>query len=124
MAISEKQKITNLRKQLSIELCNNFLRRLNPAQTRETKLGAVIAIRNFIKESKIDDPILMSCLVDTIIDPDKEVRQTVIKVIKDIVSDKTVFKEIKELLEIKQQESSGEIKKEISELLQLLRDAD
>lgn len=122
MTISEKQKIANLRKQLSVELCDNFIRRLNPSQTKGTKLGAIIAIRNFIKESKIDDPILLSCLVDTITDPDVEVRQLVNKVIKDVIADPAIHQEITELLEIKLKEVNNEIKKEISELLLTLQD--
>ncbi len=112
----EKQAQTDIRKQLSIELCNNFIERLNPAQTKEIKIGAVIAIRNFIKESKFDDPFLFSYLVDTISDPDKEVREAVVKVIKEIKN-----LEIVELLEIKIQEANSELKTEIKNLLQAIK---
>ena len=114
--IKEKQTLTDTRKQLSIELCNNFIRRLNPNQSKEIKIGAIIAIRNFIKESKIDDPFLFSYLVDTMSDSDIEVRDTVTKVIKEVVNS-----EIIELLEIKIQEANSEIKTEIKNLLQALK---
>lgn len=120
MSTLEKQKIADLRKKLSIELCDNFMRRLNPLQSKETKLGALIAIRNFIKESRIDDPILLSCLVDTIVDQNKEVRNTVSSVIKDVIADKAILQEIRELLEIKLNESDSEIKKEITGLLKAI----
>lgn len=110
----------DIRKRLSIELCNNFIKRLNLHQSKETKIGAIIAIKNFIKESQIDDPFLFSYLVDTILDPDKEVKHMVIKVIKDVSTVSGAKKEITELLEIKSQESNGEIKKEIAELLNYL----
>lgn len=113
--ISEKQKTNELRKRLSIELCNNFIKRLNPAQSKEVKLSAIIAIKNFIKESKINDPFLCSYLVDTIVDPDKEVRDWLMKVIKEVVNP-----EILELLEMKLKEVTPEIKKEIGALLKTL----
>ncbi|MBI3590266.1 MAG: HEAT repeat domain-containing protein [Candidatus Melainabacteria bacterium] len=111
--ITQKEKNIDIREKLSIDLCDNFIKRLNPAQSKETKIGALIAIRNFIKESKIDDPFLFSYLVDTIADPSKEIRNIVIKVIKEISNP-----EIIELLEIKKQEVSQEIKTEINNLLQ------
>lgn len=98
-ATTERQKETDIRKQLSIDLCDNFTKRLNPAQKKETKIGAIIAIRNFVKESDVHDPILFSFLIDTICDPDKEVRELVVKVIKEIAN-----QEIIELLQIKSQE--------------------
>ena len=117
-SISEKQKTTELRKKISIELCDNFIRRLNPAQKQETKIGALIAIRNLIKESKIDDSILLSCLVDTISDPNSEIRDMVIKVINDVKDHPNVSKEITELLEIKLKEvNDSQIKSEIRELM-------
>ena len=109
---SEKEKTIDTRKRLSIELCDNFTRRLNQAQSKEIKIGALIAVRNFIKESKIDDPILFSFLVDTISDPDKEIREWVFKIIKEVVN-----KEIVELLEIKLQEATSDIKNEIKALI-------
>jgi len=116
--ISEKQKITELRKKLSIELCENFTKRLNTQEKKEIKIGAIIAIRNFIKESKIDDPIIYSFLVDTITDPDKEVRDWVSKVIKEVKN-----LEILELLELKLKEKiNEEIKKEIMTLAVSLQD--
>ena len=110
--ISNEEKTADLRKKLSIELCNNFIKRLNPAQSREVKISAIIAIKNLIKESKINDPFLFSYLVDTMVDPDKEIRDLVSRVIKEVVNP-----EIIELLEIKLQEANDEIKKEISNLL-------
>lgn len=110
---TEKDKTTELRKRLSIELCNNFVKRLNPAQSREIKINAIIAIRNFIKESKIDDPFLYNYLIDTIVDEDKVVRDWVIRVIKEVSNP-----EIIELLEIKLKEANAEIKKEINQLLE------
>ena len=98
-AISEKEELINLRKRLSIELCDNFTKRLNPSQKKEIKIGALIAIRNFIKNSKIDDPILYSFLVDTISDPDKDIRELVKEIIKEVENP-----EITELLEIKLKE--------------------
>ena len=101
-----------IREQLSIELCDNFTKRLDPRQTKEIKIGALIAIRNFIKESLVNDPIIYSFLVDTMLDPDKEVRRYVVSIIKEVINP-----EIKELLEIKLVETSGEIKTEINNLL-------
>ena len=118
----ENQKITDVRKRLSIELCDNFTKRLNPAQNKETKIGALIAIKNFIKESKIDDPILLSFLADTISDPDNEVRTYVIKTIKEIANNGFIKKEAVELLEIKMKEVSDEIQEEIIDLLKILKD--
>lgn len=112
--ISEKQKVTEFRKKLSIELCENFTKRLNPQEKKEVKIGAIIAIRNLIKESKINDPIIYSFLVDTIIDPDNEVRNWVSKVIKDVKNP-----EIIELLELKLKENinNEEVRREIRELI-------
>ena len=116
--ISKEEKLIDLRKKLSIELCDNFTHRLNPAQTCEVKLGAIIAIKNFIKESQIDDPILLSFLVDTIVDPDKKIRDMVVKVIKDVIINPNICLDISELLEIKLKEiDNNEAKKEIRELL-------
>lgn len=122
--ISEKEKLTELRKKLSLELCDNFTKRLNPFQKKEIKIGAIIAIKNFIKESKIDDPIIYSFLVDAITDHKKDVRGWVSKVIKDIgagfVSAQNLHfhKEITELLELKLKENiSEEIKEDIIELI-------
>ena len=117
MPITEKEKATELRKKLSIELCDNFSHRLNPAQSKETKISAIIAIKNFIKESKFDDPILLSFLTDTIADHDKKVRNLVIKVIKDVAEEKLICQEITELLQIKLEEADNQIKNEINKLL-------
>ena len=119
--IKEKQDTIDLRKKLSIELCNNFVKRLDPLQDKETKLGALIAIKNLIKESHIYDPFLFSYLVDTLIDPDKEIRDMVIRVIKDVGVEPSVYPEIIELLEIKLQEANSETKNEINNLLQFLK---
>ena len=115
MTIISEEKLKEVRQKLSIELCDNFICRLNPAQKKGTKTGAIIAIRNLIKESQINDPIIYSFLVDTIVDPGKEIRTLVIKVIKEIVNP-----EIIELLQIKLKEANNEVKKEINELLKLL----
>ena len=109
---SKKQMANDLRKILSIELCDNFTTRLHPDQKREIKLGAIIAIKNLIKESNINDPILYSFLVDSITDPDQTVQSKVLKVIKEVINT-----EIAELLEIKLKELSGELKKEAKKLL-------
>ncbi len=117
MTVADKKKVEDLRKKLSIELCDNFICRLDPSQRFETKIGAIIAIKNFIKESQIDDSILLSCLVDTLSDPDSKVREMVIRVIKEIVNH-----EIIELLEIKLNEiSNSEIKTQIDNLLKELK---
>ncbi len=117
MLIDSKEKIDpELRKKISIELCASFTKRLNPNQNFEIKAGAIIAIKNFIKESRIEDPILFSFLVDAIADPEKEIRKLAIKVIVEVANC-----EIVELLEIKLKESDGEIKREIGELLKLLK---
>ena len=108
-----KQKTTDLRKRFSIEMCDNFTQRLAPSQSREIKLGAIIAIRNFIKESHINDSILFNFLVDTIADPDKKVRDLVFKVVREIANH-----EIVELIEIKLKELNGDFKKEVNKLLQ------
>ena len=88
---NEKEIHSDLRKKLSIELCNNFVKRLNPMQDRETKLGALIAIKNLIKESHIYDPFLFSYLVDTMTDPDKEIRDMTKRVIKDVGIDPAIL---------------------------------
>ena len=111
-----EEKLKEVRQKLSIELCDNFICRLNLAQEKETKVGAIIAIRNLVKESQINDPIIFSFLVDTIVDPDKEVRSMVIKVIQEIVNSETI-----ELLQIKLQEANDEVKKEINDLLNLFK---
>ncbi len=108
-----KQKDNNSRKLFSIEMCDNFTQRLSPSQSREIKLGAIIAIRNFIKESHIHDSILFSFLVDAIADPDKTVRDMVFKVVREVANH-----EIVELIEIKLKELNGDFKKEVNKLLQ------
>jgi len=107
-----QKKETDQRKKLSIELCENFTRMLHPSQTKELKIGGLIAIKNFIKETKINDDILLSFLVDSISDPDKEIRNLVSKIIKEVVNN-----EIIELLEIKLNEATSQIKEEIQNLL-------
>lgn len=102
---------------LSIELCENFRKRLDLNQKKEIKICALIAIRNLIKNTKINDPIIYSFLIDTIADPDKEIREWVMKIIKDITRSKELLKEIKELLEIKLHEVSNEAKIRITSLL-------
>ncbi|MBI2996109.1 MAG: hypothetical protein HYY52_05320 [Candidatus Melainabacteria bacterium] len=111
----------DLRKRLSVELCDNFVHRLNPAQTKEIKIGALIAIKNLIKESKIYDSFLFNYLIDTIVDPDKLVREIVAKIIKDVVTNLDVYQEIIELLEIKTNETKGEVKLEIKKLLKAVK---
>ena len=114
--VSQNQKDFNFRQRLSIELCNNFIKRLNPLQSKETKIGAVIAIKNLIRQSKINDSFLFSYLVDTLTDPDKEVRNIVIKVIKEVANT-----EIIELLEVKLNElNRSETKNEVKTLLKAL----
>ena len=108
-----KQKNTDLRKRFSIEMCDNFTQRLDPSESIEVKLSAIIAIRNFIKESRINDSILFSFLVDTIADPDKKVRDLVFKVVREVANH-----EIVELIELKLKELNGEFKKEVNKLLQ------
>lgn len=108
-----KQKNTDLRKKFSIDMCDNFTQRLAPHQSREVKLGALIAIRNFIKETHINDSILYSFLVDSIADPDKTVRDLVFKIVREVANH-----EIVELIEIKLKELNGEFKTEVSKLLQ------
>lgn len=116
MSLKKEEQTIDIRKRLSIEICNNFVKRLNPLQSKEIKIGALIAIKNLIKESNINDPFLYSYLVDTITDPEKETRNYVIKIIKEITNP-----EIVELLEMKVNDSSIEIKKEIKKLLQELK---
>ena len=115
MTIISEEKLKEVRQKLSIDLCDNFICRLNPAQRKETKIGAIIAIRNLVKESHINDSIVFSFLVDTIVDPDKEIRNIVTKVIKEITNP-----EIVELLQIKLKESNSEVHKEITNLLKTL----
>ena len=105
---SLKQKTTDLRKRFSIEMCDNFTQRLASSQNREVKLGAIIAIRNFIKEAHINDSILFNFLVDTIADSDKKVRDLVFKVVREVANH-----EIIELIEIKLKELNGEFKKDV-----------
>ena len=111
-ARNTKQKTIDLRKRFSIEMCDNFTNRLDPSQSREIKLGAIIAIRNFIRESRINDSILFSFLVDTIADPDKEVRDLVFKVVREVANH-----EIVELIEIKLKELNSDFKKEVEFLI-------
>ena len=94
-------------------MCDNFTQRLDPSQSRKIKLGAVIAIRNFIKEAHINDSILFSFLVDSIADPDEKVRDLVFKIVREIANH-----EIVELIEIKLKELNGDFKKEVNKLLQ------
>ena len=94
-------------------MCDNFTQRLHPSQNREVKIGAIIAIRNFIKETHINDSILYNFLVDTIADPDKKVRELVFKVVKEVANH-----EIVELIEIKLKELNGDFKTEINKLLE------
>ena len=103
-----KQKSEDLRKRFSIEMCDNFTQRLAPSQSREIKLGAIIAIRNFIKEAHINDSILFSFLVDAIADSDKKVRDLVFKVVREVANH-----EIVELIELKLKELNGEFKKDV-----------
>ena len=103
---------TNTRKKISVELCENLIYRLSPSQTKETKLGALIGIKNLIKETKITDPILDSCLVDIITDEDKNIREMVKRIIKEVKNPHIV-----ELLELKINEVDDTIKKDIKELL-------
>lgn len=116
MVITQEEKITEIRKSLSIELCDNFIKRLHPEQKKEIKIGAIIAIKNLIKESKIDDPILINCLVDTITDQDKEVRKWVIRTIKEVPNPL-----ITELLQTKllEKEIRKEIKNDIKTALKI-----
>ena len=106
----------NLNNNLSIEVCENFTVRLNPNQKREIKFGALIAIRNFIKESKIEDPILYNFLTDTISDPDETVKDFAFKIIGEVSN-----QEITKILEDKQTEAKGELKKEITNLLKFVK---
>ncbi len=115
MSLASEEKLKELREKLSIELCDNFISRLNPAQQKETKLGALIALRNFIKESKINDPIIFSFLVDAIIDPDKEIKTMVTRIVKEVKN-----AEIIELLQLKLNEVDPELKKEISSFIKSL----
>ena len=101
---------------LSIEVCENFTIRLNPNQKRKIKLGALIAIRNFITESEIKDPILYNFLTDTISDPDERVKNLAFKIIKEVSNP-----EITKILEEKQIEAQGELKKEIANLLKFVK---
>ena len=89
-------------------MCDNFTQRLASSQNREVKLGAIIAIRNFIKEAHINDSILFNFLVDTIADSDKKVRDLVFKVVREVANH-----EIIELIEIKLKELNGEFKKDV-----------
>lgn len=109
----KKQEPKELRKKFSIELCQSFISRLDPSQSQDIKINAIIAIKNYINESKIADPILYSFLVDSIVDPDKKIRDFVIRVIKEVANP-----EIIELLEIKEKEINGEFKEEIRKILQ------
>ena len=102
----------NTRKKISIGLCENLIYRLNSSQLKETKLGALIGIKNLIKETKIADPILDNCLVDAITDKDKDIREMVKRIIKEVKNPHIV-----ELLEIKMNEADDNIKKDIKELV-------
>lgn len=88
----------DVRKKISIELCENLVYRLTPGQKKEIKFGALIAIKNLIKESKINDPILENCLVDAI--TDEEIKDMVTRIIKEVANPHII-----ELLEIKFEET-------------------
>lgn len=103
---------TETRKKISIELCENLVYRLNPKQKKETKIGALIAIKNLIKESKINDPILDSCLIDAITDEDKDIRELIKKIIYEVKSPHII-----ELLELKLRDANETLKKEIKAIL-------
>jgi len=75
-------------------------------------------IKNLIKETKINDPIIYNFLIDTIIDPDKEIRSLVKKIILEIAC-----KEINDLLVLKSQElNENEVKQDIKDVLRQLQD--
>ena len=92
VTISEQKK-EDVRKQISIELCENLIYRLHPAQKKETKIGALIALKNLIKETKINDPLIYNPLIDATRDPDNEIKTLATKIIEEIKN-----KEINELL--------------------------
>lgn len=115
----DKKESIELRKKLSLDICDNFIRRLKPYQSKETKLGALIAIRNLIKESKISDPILHSFLIDSITDSNPEIVNMVITITKEVIEDPIVKSDIIELLNLKFKEAiSTKIKKDIEKLLE------
>lgn len=115
----DKKESIELRKKLSLDICDNFIRRLKPYQSRETKLGALIAIRNLVKESKISDPILHSFLIDSITDADSEIVDMVNTITKEIIEDPIVKTDIIELLNLKSKEvGSTKIKKDVEKLLE------
>ena len=116
MILRSKEEEINSKKNLSIEVCDNLTTRLHPSQKREIKLGALIAIRNFIKESRIEDPILYNFLIDTIADPDKKVKDFVLKIIKEVSN-----QEMYQILHEKQIELSGELRKEVTNLLKSIK---
>ena len=103
---------TEIRKKISIELCEDLTKRLNHSEKKEIKIGALIAIKNLILETKIEDPILDNCLADTITDNDPQVRHFVLRVIKE-----AKISHVLELLKIKYNELSPDIKLEISNLI-------
>lgn len=121
-ALDKKESI-ELRKKLSLDICDNFIRRLKSYQSKETKLGALIAIRNLIKESKISDPILHSFLIDSITDPNSEIVTMVITITKEIIVDPLVKTDIIELLNLKSKEAiSTKVKKDIEKLLEQINE--
>ena len=111
--ILDKKESKELRKKLSIELCDTFILRLKPYQAKKTKIGALIAIKNFIKESNLNDQIIYSCLVDSVLDEDKEITDMVLKILKEVINS-----DLEELLEMKLSEvKDSKIKAEIKKLL-------
>ena len=107
----------NQEQELSIEFCDNFVRRLNPEQSLETKMLAVLALRNLIKNTGIRNSILYNFLVDSISSKEKELRIFVEKTIKEIANN-----EIIELLNMKLNEvNDKQIKAEIKQLIKKLQ---
>lgn len=109
---STKTKTKDFREEISIEFCQDLIYRLKFNQSQTTKLGALIAIKNLVQETKVEDQIIFSTLVDALADPDKKIRELASKIIKEIKNSAIV-----ELLETKKNEVSKDIEKEITTLL-------
>lgn len=71
---------------LSIDFIDGLLQKLNPAENVKIKKATLLAIKNYIVNSNIDDPLLANCLMDNLTGQDKETLEYYSKIILEILS--------------------------------------